>query len=317
MGGRIGVTSTIGEGSRFWFEVTFPGVASCESSRNADRAIESALLSETDLPLSLSVRSIEPMQRGAKVLLVEDNMANQKVAIAMLNMLGCDIDLADDGLVAVTKFDEDTYDVILMDCQMPNMDGFAATAAIRAKEEEEQRASPTPVIAVTANALASDRERCLAAGMNDYVSKPFRLGDLKEAIERWLPATRKIESPAPKPDLTVVDKSELDELREFGVSDAELAEIVTCYVDTSTASLSSMNDAIANQDRESLRALAHKLKGGSGQVGALTVASICSELQANAESAPWEALTDMVSRLTREVPAAHDELTEKYGPQTS
>ncbi|MEL6449609.1 MAG: response regulator, partial [Pseudomonadota bacterium] len=123
----------------------------------------------------------------ARVFLVEDNPVNQAVARGMLKKLGCTVDTAADGVEATQRLIEDaaSYDVVLMDCQMPNKDGFTAAAEVRVFEQSAGRA-PVPIIALTANALLGDRERCIAAGMDDYLSKPYKLDELREVLSRNL-----------------------------------------------------------------------------------------------------------------------------------
>lgn len=308
MDGQIGARSEVGKGSTFWFQVTLNKITNQHLLQIPNGAAESNLLLKTDLPLSLSVRSVEPLRCSPGILLAEDNVANQKVAITMLRMLGCEIDLVEDGQKALHKTKDHSYDMILMDCQMPVMDGFAATAAIRDWEAEHEVAKPIPIIAVTANALVTDRERCLSAGMSDYISKPFRLADLRAGIERWLPEDRLIADRTPDSAMPIIGISELDELRELGASKAELEEIVTCYIESSADSINQMRAAIDSRDRETLRSLAHKLKGGCGQVGAHKAAKICLELNTEATDACWETLARMFAGLTEEIGAANEEL---------
>lgn len=123
---------------------------------------------------------------GRKILLVEDSLVNQEVARFSLEQAGCETFVASDGLEAVAMFQQGTYDLILMDCQMPNMDGFDATRAIR-KIEATQFLTPTPIIALTANALKDDRDACVSAGMHDYLSKPYEEHELMEMLCKWLP----------------------------------------------------------------------------------------------------------------------------------
>jgi signal transduction histidine kinase/ActR/RegA family two-component response regulator len=138
------------------------------------------------LPALTETRPIIPSQEHpVSVLLAEDNLVNQRVAMAVMKKLGLTPDLAVNGLEAVDKFKAKPYDLILMDCQMPEMDGFQATREIRALEGDERR---VPIVAMTANAMQGDRERCLEAGMDDYLSKPVAILDLKQALQRWLPA---------------------------------------------------------------------------------------------------------------------------------
>jgi len=122
---------------------------------------------------------------GARVLVVEDNIVNQRVAVRMFQKLGCRTDVAANGVEAVSMVRGFPYDLVVMDCQMPEMDGYEATGMIRRMEEGED--SRIPIIAMTANAMAGDRERCLETGMDDYVSKPIRLDDLRRLLDRWAP----------------------------------------------------------------------------------------------------------------------------------
>jgi two-component system sensor histidine kinase/response regulator len=119
-----------------------------------------------------------------RVLVAEDNPVNQVVATKMLEKFGCDVDVAANGEDALTKSADTVYDVILMDCQMPLLDGYAATAAIRLREIDGLH---TPIIALTANAMQGDRERCIDAGMDDYLSKPLDPARLRAAVEQWAP----------------------------------------------------------------------------------------------------------------------------------
>jgi CheY-like chemotaxis protein len=124
-----------------------------------------------------------------RILVVEDNVVNQQVAVAMLTKLGCSVDVAADGQQAIDAQQRTTYDLIFMDCQMPLIDGFAATMKIRENEarKSETGSAHVPIVAMTANALRDDRERCLAVGMDDYISKPFRQQQLHDMLGRWLP----------------------------------------------------------------------------------------------------------------------------------
>jgi CheY-like chemotaxis protein len=122
-------------------------------------------------------------QFGAKVLVVEDNLDNQKVLVHMLERYGCRVDVAGNGHEAVHATGQMVYDCLFMDCQMPDMDGYAATAMIR--QREIRTGQRVPIIALTASAMSSDRERCLAAGMDDYLSKPVKVQDLVTMLRKW------------------------------------------------------------------------------------------------------------------------------------
>jgi CheY-like chemotaxis protein len=123
--------------------------------------------------------------RPSRVLLVEDNAVNRRVAVGMLGKLGSEVTEAQDGQAALECLERASFDLVLMDVQMPNMDGFQATAAIRANPQWAEM----PVIAMTAHAMKGDRERCLQAGMDDYIAKPIRLEDLRVALDKWVGAT--------------------------------------------------------------------------------------------------------------------------------
>ena len=140
-----------------------------------------------------------------RVLLAEDNLVNQKVATRFLEKLGCRVDLASNGLMAFKQWEANTYDLIFMDCQMPEMDGYAAVATIRQHELESPRGSRTPIVALTANAMAGDREKCLACGMDDYLSKPVKLEDLRRILETYFPSADPPPPPAALPTSLVTE----------------------------------------------------------------------------------------------------------------
>ena len=172
MGGKIGLESQPGVGSTFWWTASLgKAVVPTEVQRSAG--------SETGLK-----------ELGARILLVEDNLVNQEVGLQMLEMLGCQVTLASDGRMAVERARQDCYDMILMDCQMPELDGFEATSVIREHEASVPTQPPIPIIALTANVMPGDREKCLAAGMNDYLGKPFSQEELQTVLLRWLPQQR-------------------------------------------------------------------------------------------------------------------------------
>jgi len=163
MGGSVGLTSAPGEGSSFWARIPLP--LAPKPAAAPERA-----------PKEIVVKP----QRHWHVLLAEDNPVNQKLAKLLLSKLGCQVDVASGGVEALRLFAEHTYDAIFMDCQMPDMDGYEATARIRASGT---RGHSIPIIATTASSMVGDRERCLAAGMSDYVSKPLNLRDLQRVLD--------------------------------------------------------------------------------------------------------------------------------------
>jgi signal transduction histidine kinase/ActR/RegA family two-component response regulator len=171
MGGEITVDSEPGKGSNF--TVTLP----LETAP--------AILSAQDQPDRPATAGGDDPKIGAHVLLVEDNLVNQLVAREALSRLGCSVVIANNGVEAVDKWKSEPFDLILMDCQMPQMDGFDATTNIRAAEQREGEGRHTPIVALTAHAMDEDRQRCITAGMDDYLSKPFDKAALVAILERW------------------------------------------------------------------------------------------------------------------------------------
>ena len=204
MGGEIGVRSTPGAGSTFWFTARLPAVAAAAVppppaavvSTGQAGARQRADGADSDVRTRARTRDPSQPDRPVRVLLVEDNAVNAEIGLVLLQSLGCEARLARDGHEAVQMVADDRPAVVLMDCQLPVMDGFEAVRAIRAREAagsgtgspDGQGADRVPIIALTANAMDGDRERCLAAGMDDYLCKPFTRTALHDALRRWLPA---------------------------------------------------------------------------------------------------------------------------------
>lgn len=219
--------------------------------------------------------------RNAKVLLVEDNDVNQLVASAILEQWAIKPIIARDGKEAIQKWREHQPDIILMDCQMPIMDGYAASRQIREVESAQKR---VPIIALTANAMHGDREKCFSAGMDDYLTKPFEEEDIYKMLCKWLntatDATEQKPSNADnaKADSQFMHNSTLDNLRQF-LSEEKLSLLLARYIDDSANLIQQLQVALEMDNQTEARRLAHSLKSTSANVGALPL----SELAKHAE----------------------------------
>ena len=271
-------------------------------------ALSTALSVGSETPDMLKTRAPEPVapnpQLGAYVLLAEDNPVNQELARTMLEDLGCTVVVVENGEQAVeaitdAPFDrmQRAYDVVLMDCQMPVLDGFEATRKIRHWEAHNNRNRPLPIVALTANALAGDRERCLAAGMTDYLSKPFTLEQLKAHVKRWMTLDVQVQqqvmrqaktkvggtpqSATSHQNIAALDQKILDGVRALQRpgKEAILPRIVSMYLKNSPSLLEKMQQAASTGNNDLLRNSAHSLKSASANLGATHLAHLCNELE--------------------------------------
>ena len=228
MGGSIGATSEPGAGSTFWFEV--PLEAAVTGAQPIIAARRSGPVGERDATGALT--ELAPL-----VLVAEDSHVNQLLAVRLLDQCGYRAEIVNDGLEALEAIAQTDYAAILMDCQMPELDGYQATQEIRRREGVGEH---VPIIAMTAHSMAGDRDKCIAAGMDDYVSKPIRLALLNEALGRWVPQDLQPPSPdAPEPHLSgsaeVLDRAVVDELRQLDNESAR--ELVELYYADSMAQI--------------------------------------------------------------------------------
>ncbi|MGN7613745.1 response regulator [Magnetococcales bacterium HHB-1] len=228
--------------------------------------------------------------KAVQILVVEDFDINRDVLLGMLNKLGCLTDWAEHGKKAVKMFHQKPYDLILMDLHMPEMDGFQATQAIRAQEDNKR----TPIIAVTADAMTGDKEKCLAADMDDYIAKPYKLDDLIRVIKQWSPTKviepQKISSSAteqkslPKPDKSAtlpnqnmttapIDLHVLEKLRQDMGGD--IRRLLHKFLEKLPSRLQMLIQALEEGDHKAITQEAHRLKGGSRTLGAKAFADLC------------------------------------------
>ncbi|MDQ3184893.1 MAG: response regulator [Pseudomonadota bacterium] len=243
---------------------------------------------------------------GTRVLLVEDNVTNQIVGAMMLRNLGCHVEVAANGREATQKVETLSYDIVFMDCEMPEMDGFEATTAIRGRAGSK---SPLPIVAVTAQAMQGDKERCLLAGMDDYISKPVKQENFVAALKKWVPAVRReqkseaqqnrilngkgvaVDVPAsplaptfsfPRKVSSALNAEVVARLRVLAkdTEPALMSQIFTTFLNEGAERINVLRNALDAGDSELLGKTAHALRGASGSVGAGHLADIAQQLEA-------------------------------------
>jgi CheY-like chemotaxis protein len=239
----------------------------------------------------LEVSTIKAL--SGRVLLAEDNPVNQAVASGMMEAMGLSVIVVANGQEAIGKASREPIDVILMDCQMPEVDGFLATREIR-RMESESGGARTPIIALTANALKGDREKCLAVGMDEYVAKPFTSDQLHSILSLYLQPAAAIESaePATQTEAHVetgtisklepaLDSKVLDGLSRLQQPGAPsiMRRVIDLYLESSRQLQGRLREAVASADVTLLRESAHALKSSSANVGALSLAELCRRLE--------------------------------------
>ncbi|MDH4022840.1 MAG: response regulator, partial [Gammaproteobacteria bacterium] len=239
---------------------------------------------------------------GRRVLLVEDNAVNQEVAVAMLRDFGTEVTRAWNGREALELLAAERFDIVLMDCQMPELDGYGATRSFRDWEQRHERPR-TPVIALTANAMEGDEQKCLKAGMDGYLSKPFTMVQLRGALEQWGKGADAAAVRSPDPSPPALDERVLDAIRtlETPGSPGLLDRIIGLYAESSRRLTDDLFQAIANGDFEAAGGSAHALKSSSANVGASALAELCTSLEAAARAGR----TDQLQQLAAAIDRAH------------
>jgi len=262
MMGRIGVESTKGQGSTFWFEI--PVVV-------AALPIPSAMASDHELSRTLP---------GLKILLVEDNLVNQQVAVGFLNHLDQIVTVVGDGCEAVDAAAQEAFDLILMDMQMPRMDGIEATRLIRQAEGGRKR---VPIIAMTANASEQDRTLCEEAGMTGFQSKPISLQQLRVIIETQGLLTSKAQSEVQSVDTEISFATRQAEI-EAALGEGTFEELLSSFFDDATKLLEGLHEALAANDYRGADRLLHTMKGAASSVGLQRIADTSQQLRGEAMS---------------------------------
>jgi signal transduction histidine kinase/DNA-binding response OmpR family regulator len=258
-------------------------------------------------PAPRGPESALPMETRGDILLVEDNLINQQVALGMLQMLGYNVVVVGNGVEALDAHAHGSFDLILMDCHMPEMDGFEATREIRTRERAASRPR-MPIIALTANAMAHDREECLNAGMDDHLAKPFSMQTLQEMLQRWMPAAAPADAASPAvPAKTVngadvIDRQVLEQLRKVVTNGKpELLErVVKLYLTESPKLIQKMKQAAGAADTGAIASSAHSLKSSSANVGAMALSRYCADIEACARRAQTEEARRLLERIEAE-----------------
>jgi two-component system, sensor histidine kinase and response regulator len=271
-----------------------------------------------------------PLQ--GRILLAEDNPVNQEVILAMVESLGCTVEIAADGDEALAKMAKGGYALVLMDCQMPNKDGYEATTEIRRLEDAAGDGRHIPIVALTANAMEGDRERCLTCGMDDYLSKPLGRDALRTVLERWIggdpqagsrveagpgpvvPRAEAVTAPketavaaavpdAPPPaDSAVIDMKTLESMRPLqraGQPDV-VPRVIGLYLSNAPSMMEELHTAMERGETATVYRVAHSLKSSSAMVGALRLSALCKVLEARAREASEGAVPDGLPEIEAE-----------------
>jgi two-component system, sensor histidine kinase and response regulator len=287
--------------------------------------------STADTPFADRRRSVQASslarQQRARVLVAEDNQVNQRVAVRMLERLGYQADVAANGLEATEALSRIPYSAVLMDVQMPEMDGYSATRQIR-RRESESNGRRTPIIAMTANAMQGDREKALDAGMDDYVPKPVQREELAAVLERWVHNSDEDGSTAVEAgedsngggtrgdplDRDVL--ANLRDLQEVGEPDL-LKELTELFLADVPLQIAVLRKVVEAGDIPSVERIAHTLRGSCGNMGARTMEALCAELEETARSGDLRAAQELISSLEEEFGRARlaleEEVSRNYG----
>ncbi len=268
-----------------------------------------------------SVTGEKNMFTGQHIILAEDNLVNQKVAKTLLDRLGLRVTVVENGAKAVAQWERTGCDLILMDCQMPEMDGYEATGHIRKLEHGSD--SHVPIVALTANAMETDRERCLDAGMDDYISKPFRQGLLVSTLQRWLPTNSQVDiaeddimessTAQPKADFgTEVEMPEAINVSVYAgirklMGDA-ISELIEAYLEDTTEFVRLMREACIANDYAAIQVPAHSMKSSSANIGAMRLSALAKKLEEQVRAGNPENVEQQVLEIEEEFGRVRTEL---------
>jgi signal transduction histidine kinase/DNA-binding NarL/FixJ family response regulator/HPt (histidine-containing phosphotransfer) domain-containing protein len=296
MHGEISVNSQTGQGAIFWFWV------------DLEKSTETIIKNKT----------YTDCQFNARILVAEDYLANQILVSRFLENFGCHVTMTNNGAEAIEALKRQNYDLIFMDCQMPVMDGYQAATQIRAIEREANPVKRMPIIALTAHALAGDKAKCLDAGMDEWVTKPFTRKDLNEVLQKWLPEsliivgsseTHKTEF---SDDSPAIDCNFLQQ--NFDLSNPDdlefLASLLKVFQESTDQTLAALQTSIENRDAEQIRKLAHGLKSISGNVGAMKLSALCKTMEQAGKNQHLNSVSNLLNTIQQEYAKALKDLNE-------
>ena len=262
-----------------------------------------------------SQESPDKVRFKGKVLVAEDNLINQQVARGILTKLGCEVDLAIDGIEALKAIESKSYDLIFMDCQMPELDGYSTTEEIRRKEQISH-APHLPVIALTANALTGDREKCFASGMDGYLSKPFSQAQITGLLAQWLPvsdsetsAQKTLNSQHSDP---AIDEKVLENIRSLSGEGNEnlLSQIVEIFINDTPQQIDNLHHALTQKESHKVKTIAHSLKSGCANLGAMRLSSLFKDLEIQATENNLDNMMPAIEQIRREYVQVKDYLAK-------
>lgn len=286
------------------------------------------------------MKSERPKRKSSRILLAEDNPINQLVALRILSRLGYRADTVGNGMEAVKALEAVPYDLVLMDCQMPEMDGYTATEEVRKHEKASGR--HVPIVAMTAHALKGDREKCLAAGMDDYITKPIDLTSLNSMLQKWLQdeeantaePKEQVNDVAPEhieviaeaatpeeedvqseePDHGDSNEIDVDRIKEiFGDDKATIREFLTLFVTSTDEVMAEIKVALGANATEDSKKLFHRLKGSAGNSGIMNIHRLCIKAEEVLSGGDWDAATDIYKQIQSHFEKVKTEAHDQFG----
>ena len=282
-----------------------------------DEICNEGLSSVTPDYLSMPAKSMKGIDKSAiNILLVEDNKINQMVASGLLKALGFVVEIAEDGVQALKTLNEGTkaspYHIIFMDCQMPVMDGYETTTNIRLGEAGEDYKA-IPIIAMTANAMEGDREKCLQAGMNDYIGKPIKTALLESKLNQWLALdfdSGSKEHESEPIDIGLVTWHQESALERLVNKKSLLISLITTFIEEMPGKIELLRIAISSENKQDIASLAHNIKGAAANLSALKIAHYCAELEMMAKSK--EKFDDVYAASFEHLSSSYNELIDEF-----